>query len=54
VDGEVEHPVVGVEDVLGAVAVVDVPVEEGHPPDPAREGVPAATAAWLVRQNPIP
>jgi hypothetical protein len=39
VDGEVEDLPVPVEDVLGAVAVVDVPVEHGDPPDPEGAGV---------------
>nr|WP_228282647.1 hypothetical protein [Rubrobacter tropicus] len=33
--GEVEHGFVGEKDVLGAVAVVDVPVEDGDPLDTA-------------------
>src|SRR5215212_2041491 len=36
---EVQHSRVGVEDVLRAVAVVDVPVEDGDPVDPLRAGV---------------
>src|SRR5215211_1583844 len=37
---EVEHPTVAVEDVLGAVAVVHVPVQDGDLLEPSREGVP--------------
>ena len=37
--GEVENLPVGVEDVLGAVAVVDVPVQDRYAPQPARAGV---------------
>ena len=34
-DAEKEHGVVGFEAVLGAIAVVDIPVDDGHPGDSA-------------------
>ena len=55
VDAGVEHVAVGGEDRLGAVAVVDVPVEHQHPLGAAarRSRGAAATATLLNRQKPI-
>ena len=36
---DVQHPVVGGEDLLGPVAVMDVPVEDQHPLGAGRERV---------------
>ena len=49
----VEHAGVVVEDVLGAVAVVDVPVDDGHALAAGGDPRPPPTAALLKRQNPI-
>ena len=49
----VEDPRVVLEDVLGAVAVVRVPVDDEHPLAPARPASAAATAMLLSRQKPI-
>src|SRR5215210_154012 len=46
---EVEHPTVAVEDVLGAVAVVHVPVQDSDPVEPSREAVPGGDAC-VVRE----
>ena len=48
----VQDAVVVVEDVLGAVAVVHVPVDDGHALA-TRGELAAATATLLKRQNPI-
>src|SRR5215217_2139259 len=51
---EVEHLPILVEDVLGTVAVVDVPVENGYPPYPAREGVACADRGVVEQAEPHP
>ena len=53
-NGEVEHPVISVEDVLGAVAVVDIPVEEGDPPESACESVPGAPGSTVSCTSTAP
>src|SRR5215210_3566173 len=51
---EVEHLPVFVEDVLGAVAVVHVPVEDGYSLDPARTGVLGGHRDVVEQTEPHP
>ncbi len=51
---EVQHPAVVVEDVLGAVAVVYVPVQDGDPLQPAREGVAGGDGGVVGEAEPHP
>ena len=55
VSAEEEHPRLAVEHGLGAVAVVDVPVDDEYPlQPPLLEGVGGRTAMLLNRQKPMP
>ena len=53
VQRDVQDVGVGVEDVLGAVAVVRVPVDDQRPARPRSRSAAAATATLLSRQKPI-
>jgi hypothetical protein len=51
---EVKDAGVTVEDVLGAVAVVHVPVQDGDPFQPSRKGVPDCDGCVVREAEPHP
>src|ERR687889_2904141 len=54
VGGEVEYLLTAVEDILGAVPVVDVPVEDGHLIEPPRAGILCGHGGVVEEAEPHP